>query len=498
MVHRRQGDAGLKTTEGSAIRPEKKTSGIVETFEGLFARTRPAFSQERIFSNARALAAAALLNLGRQTVTGMLSAIGRQFEDWTSAYRLFSKERIDRAALFAPAREAVVERLKPDEPMVVVMDDTLIRKRGRKIPGTAWKRDPLGPPFHTNFVWGQRFLQLSAALPDASTQGCARGIPIDFLHAPSAAKPRKNASPEAWETYRKEQAELKVSAVAAKRLRELRRQVSGKSIICAVDGGFTNRTVFRNVPDDTVLIGRIRKDASLFKAPEAEGAETSRRGRKRVYGDALPTPEEIRRDDSIPWQSVEAYAAGKVHTFDVKTISAVRWRGTGNHDIRLVVVRPLAYRPRKGAKLLYRDPAYLICTDAALPLESLLQAYLWRWEIELNFRDEKTVLGVGEAQIRKQPSVESVPSLVVASYACLLLAGTAADTGQSVLPRQKWRPFKKTKRYSTQDMISLFRTQLWRIGLKKNLTHFASDTSTNANMDFLQNSLHSAVMFAQK
>jgi hypothetical protein len=154
----------------------------------------------------------------------MLSATGRQLEGWTSAYRLFSKERIDCAALFAPAREAAAGRLKPDEPFVVMMDDTLIRKRGRKIPGTAWKRDPLGPPFHTNFVWGQRFLQLSAALPDAGTQGRARGIPIDFLHAPSAAKPGKNAPPEAWETYRKEQAECKVSALAAKRLHELRRK----------------------------------------------------------------------------------------------------------------------------------------------------------------------------------------------------------------------------------------------------------------------------------
>jgi hypothetical protein len=157
-----------------------------------------------------------------------------------------------------------------------------------------------------------------------------------------------------------------------------------------------------------------------------------------------------------------------MHAFDVKTLSAVRWKGTGNRDIRLVVVRPLAYRPRKGAKLLYHDPPYLICTDTALPLETLLQAYLWRWEVELNFRDEKTVLGVGKAQVRKQPSVESVPSLAVASYAYLLLAGTAAGTGQNALPRQKWRPLKKGQRYSTQDMISLFRTQLWRIGLKKN------------------------------
>jgi hypothetical protein len=40
---------------------------------------------------------------------------------------------------------------------------------------------------------------------------------------------------------------------------------------------------------------------------------------------------------------VEAFAAGKRHSFDVKTIPGIRWRGTGGRDVRLVVVRPLAY-----------------------------------------------------------------------------------------------------------------------------------------------------------
>ncbi len=57
-----------------------------------------------MFSRACSLGAASILTLGRRTVSGMLSAIGRQFEDWTAAYRLFNKERIDRKALFASLR----------------------------------------------------------------------------------------------------------------------------------------------------------------------------------------------------------------------------------------------------------------------------------------------------------------------------------------------------------------------------------------------------------
>ena len=47
--------------------------------------------------------------------------------------------------------------------------------------------------------------------------------------------------------------------------------------------------------------------------------------------------------------------------------------------------------------------------------------------VDLNFRDEKTVLGVGDAQVRTQAAVETVPCFVVAAYAFLLLAARKSD-----------------------------------------------------------------------
>lgn len=436
-----------------------------------------------------------MLALGKHTVSGMLAAAGREFEDWSSAYRLFERERIDREALFAPAQSAVGQHLNPDEPVIVMMDDTLIHKRGRKVCGAAWKRDPLGPPWHTNFVWGQRFLQISAALPEPDGEGRAVAVPIDFIHAPSAQKPKKNAPAEAYEEYALQQNAMKISTLAAKRLQALPGQMPGKQIICAVDGGYTNQTVFRDLPPNMILVGRLRKDARLYQPPVESHAH---RGRKKYYGKLLPTPENIRQDDSIPWQEVKAFAAGKRHTFEVKVVSGIRWRGTGNRDVQLVVIRPLAYRPKKGARLLYRDPAYLICTDPDLSLERLLQAYLWRWEIEVNFRDEKTVMGVGEAQVRTRSSVESVPALVVASYAYLLLAAASRSSKIVNLPRPKWYPAKSTDRCSTQQLIALFRTQLWRLAIDRNKTRFAIHNSCTTNRAFYDFPLSSAVFHARK
>ena len=425
----------------------------------------------------------------------MLSAGERQYEDWSAAYRLFENARIDTEALFTPAIDRIVRRQTGDEPVYAMMDDTLIRKRGKKVHGASWKRDPLGPPFHTNFVWGQRYLQISAAMPDGEVHGRARGIPVDFHHAPVPNKPRKQAPKDEWVAYDKAREACKISALGAERLRALRDNVPReKTIICAVDGGFTNSTVLRNLPENVVLVGRIRKDARLFDVPPEE---TVRRGRKRYYGNALPTPEHIRQDESIPWEEVTAFAAGACHKFQVKSLPAVRWKATGDRDIRLLVIRPLAYRPRKGAKLLYRDPAYLICTDPLLPLAKVIQAYLWRWEIELNFRDEKTVLGVGHAQVRVPAAVRSVPALIVASYAFLLLAASSGLQQCPRLPSPKWYPRKSSDRCSTQEILAFFRAQLWRIAFDSNKTHFVSSFRSHSNHSFFHDSLHSAVCFAR-
>jgi len=249
---------------------------------------------------------------------------------------------------------------------------------------------------------------MSAILPDKKVQGRARGIPLDFIHAPTAKKPRKNARPEEWDAYKAAVKPHKVTVLGSKRIEGLRGQISNRKLICAVDGAFTNQEVFRNIPANTALIGRIRKDARLFLPPEHD--EGIRRGRRKFYGTALPTPEEMRKDNSIPWQQVRAYAAGKAHDFDVKVIRPVRWKGSGERDVLILIVRPLSYRPRKGSKLLYRSPACLICSDASLPLEQLLQGYIWRWEIEVNFRDEKTVMGVGQAGVRTDDSVKNLPA----------------------------------------------------------------------------------------
>jgi hypothetical protein len=75
------------------------------------------------------MALSSLVGMGRKTISGMLCAGGKQFMDWTAAYRLFEQQRFDGSALFAPARAEVMQRIDSKEPLVAMLDDTLLRKR---------------------------------------------------------------------------------------------------------------------------------------------------------------------------------------------------------------------------------------------------------------------------------------------------------------------------------------------------------------------------------
>lgn len=438
-----------------------------------------------------------LLCLGRHTLTGVLGTSGRLFCDWSADYRMYSSQRVEPEKLFSPVRRALVDRLGSGEPAVIALDDTRLPKSGRKTYGVKYTRDPLGPAFHVNFIKAQRFVQISMA--SRADNGMARMVPVDFSHAPAPQKPRPGADEQTFAQFRKLQREMALPKVGADRLNALRMAMDkdgqqDRPLWAVVDGGYTNRTFIKNLPPRTVAVGRIRADAKLYHLPEST---VGKPGRNRVYGERAPSPETLRQDASVPWQRIEAFAAGKMHQFKIKTLAPLRWRPAGKeHDLRLIVIAPLGYRLTKQSRVLYRKPAYLICTDPQASIQEILQAYVWRWDIEVNFRDEKTLLGVGQAQVRHKHSVENVPAFAVAAYAMLLTASIQAfgPTGKPhLLPKPKWRS-KMPQRASTQSLIQHLRHEVWAQSI--HFSGFASYHPTDSKPQKLETTLESALFYA--
>ena len=418
---------------------------MLRTIVRLFAEAHDGFPEDAVFQRALRVGIGLLTATGRHTVTSMLEATGWTDRDWTAFYRAFSRDEWDPSVLFDVAKRHLLARLPAGIPAVVALDDTGLRKTGKHIPGVKYLRDPMSPPFRMNLMRGQRFVQLSFSAPFAfDTLAAARAIPIEFRHAPAPVKPRASASEAEHAAYRALCREQSLAHVGATMIRACRADIDrldrpDRPLLVAVDGSYTNATVIRQLPPRTVLIGRVRKDLRTFFPPTHQPAL----GRKRTYGTAAPTPEQLRGDPNVPWQPIEVYASGAVHQCEVKSLGPVLWRKTGaDQSFRIIVIRPLRYRPSGSGKLLYRQPAYLLCTDPSLPLTDAVRAYFSRWDIEVNHRDEKQLIGVGQAQVRSPKSVGRLPSFAVAMYSFLLLAyglRHGFDASEPLAPLPKWR-----------------------------------------------------------
>lgn len=425
---------------------------------------------------------AQLLCLGRHTITGLLCACGRHRSDWSADYRLYAHNRIEPEAIFMILRQLLVDQLTPAAPIVTALDDTLLAKTGKHIPTAGYYYDPLSPPFHANLCWAQRVLQISMASTDGTQPHQARMIPIDFIDAPKAP-------PGTTSHHRRQGDPHNLSQVAADRLGFLRQQLDlgdehrQRQLWVCVDNRFTNATVLQQLPPRTTLIGRIRGDTKLYFPP---ASKRPGRGRHRGYGPRAPTPQQLHRNPDHSWQPIEVFAFGKMRTLKYKRLRAVRWRVAGEHkNLQLIVIAPIRYRTRKHGPYHYRQPSYLICTDANAAIQDVIQYYLWRWDIEVNFRDEKQILGVGQAQVRHPQSTNSVPALAVAAYALLLQAASrlGLKPNVSLWPLPRWRQSRPPKRFTTNDLIQRLRGELWGSSLSPtNFSGFCSGLPPHHNL----------------
>jgi hypothetical protein len=420
----------------------------------------PSFAQSRSGERAVEQALGSLLALGRRTLSRTLWALGRQDQDWSADYKLHSRANWKAQDLFQPILE-LGSRFCDDSVLVVAMDDTRIRKTGRKILTAFYQRDPLSPKFRFNLMWGLRFLHFSLLVPlyRSGAETPARSLPVRFLEVPAIKKPGKKASAQEVEAYQQAVKENNLSRRSVDLLKELRQSVDAaglnlRAILAVGDSGFCNRTLLREPLDRIDILARARRDCRLCLAAEPGG--------RRFYSTEVFTPDQIRQRESLAWQQTPIFYGGQWRDIRYKEIASVYWRSAGGkRPLRLIVVAPIPYESGKGQRKYYREPAFLLTTDLHRPATVLLQAYFDRWQIEVNHREIKDTLGIGQAQLRHANSVPRQPAMSVAAYSALLLAGIQVfgDTRSKVFSAlPKWR--RNARRPSCLDLVTLLRQQV--------------------------------------
>jgi hypothetical protein len=432
---------------------------LLSAFLAIAGDWRPVFPQQRTFQRGVRQGLGSLVCLGRRCLSRIIWTNGGQNRSWSAEYFLHSRCHWEPQQLFRPVLKRALAYC-PQRLVGVALDDTRLRKTGRSIRQAFYQRDPLSPPFHVNLVLGLRFLQASLWVPlHRTTPVGTRALPIRFEEVSRVKRPGKRATEEMKKQYRQAVKQRNLSRSFVQMGKQLRQELDqaggrGKILVLAGDGSFCNRTCFGEIPERSVLLVRARKDAKLcFRAPDDS---------RRFYGVDKFTPEQVRKDDSRGWKTTKIFYGGKRRKVRYKEVADVYWqRGAGQRPVRLIVIAPTPYRKSQSKKLYYRDPAYLLTSDRGSSLKQLLQIYFDRWQIEVNHREEKDTLGVGQAQLWNVTSVPKQPVLAVASYSALLLASLqafGAERGKPYAELPKWR--RNARRPSCLDLITLLRKEM--------------------------------------
>ena len=449
---------------------------LLDQFMSLLDGVKDIFKDSRTREHVREMGVASIAADGPKTITSLVEFNGRHgsqalnHENWSASYRMLSTGRWEPEELSWALLDMALGFVGPEEPVVVLVDDTLLRKTGRCVQGCAYARDPLSPPFQTNLVWGQRTLCVSILVRSSATSAY-RAVPVFFLHVPSVKIPA-NATQEEMERLVEMQKKNKMSSVARRLVEAIRKHLdenglAGKKLVVCADASFSNRECLMGLPHDTAMVCRCRSDLRLVR-PLKEEEKTG----KRLYGERLPTPDEMHRDGRVPEEKLECGVMHQHASITYKGMEDVRWpTALKNQPCSVYAIRGQYYR--KYGKRQHTHPAFLVMTGnvtmgrtVGVAPEVLIEAYLLRWEIEVGFRDQKNWLGIGKAQVRNRVSVRKTPAFMSACYSMLLMSSMRAFDDKRTAafdPLPKWRTVAP-QRPSIRDLVMLLRKEVLEIG----------------------------------
>ena len=294
------------------------------------------------------LACGFLAQTGKRTVCGMLAGAGLA-RSWNHdrAHRFFSRARWSPEELGLAVARLVVALLVPaGEPVAVAIDDTLFRRRGKKVWAASWFHDGSAPgPAKTGYGNNWVVAAVVVRLPAVS-----RPVAIPVL-AKLVIKGTSSAS-RLW--------------LARRMAQMLADALPGRRIHVVADSAYAGGEL-KKLPPRVTWTTRLRKDAALYELPPAR---TGRRGRPREKGDRLPSPAQLAATAAFTQVTVTRY--GKTATIGAATLTCL-WRSVfGTRPVTVVLIRDRAKNSYDLA---------LITTDAAASAAAVIERYAARWSM---------------------------------------------------------------------------------------------------------------------
>jgi hypothetical protein len=374
----------------------------------LLATFAPAFTA-RTFAHALVLLYGTILAVGPRTVAAALRAVGSGHDPHFGTYhRVLNRAAWSPLALSRLLLGLIVTTcLAPEAPLLLVIDETLERRRGRKIAWRSWFRDPVrsgtGKPVLSQ---GIRWLTVAILVPVPWGRRLW-ALPVLTVPVLAPATSAKLGKPHRTTIDR-----------AQTLIRLVHRWQPGRELVLIGDGGFAATPLGHtcHVLPAVQLVTRLRLDAALYDPPTPP--PPGKRGRKPKKGARQPNLKTRLADPATAWQTATVpWYGGREKVLEIATGTAL-WHRVGNDPlpIRWVLLRDPA------GKL---PPTALCGTDPTVAATQVVAWFVARWNIEVTFEEARAHLGI---ETQRQWSTRAIgrttPGLLGVFSLVVLLAQT--------------------------------------------------------------------------
>jgi hypothetical protein len=404
----------------------------------------PLFSKS-VFQHVQLLLAGAILAPGKRTVASALRAVSLEDERRFCRYH-----RVLNRAVWS-SREAsrvllglLVEAFVPEgDPLVLGIDDTLERRRGKKISAKGIYRDPVrSSRQHFVKTSALRWVCLALLVP---VPWASRVWSLPFLSALAYS-----------ERYAEEQGKPHKTLTdwAGQLLLLVRRWYPEREIVAVADGGYAALKLLdrcRSLSEPITFITRLRLDAALYEpAPPRKPGQI---GRPRLKGERLANLSAVLEDPKTAWTpiTVSGCYGGAERSVEIASETAT-WYSTGLPavPIRWVLIRD----PREDF-----ESQALLCTDLSADPGRIISWFVRRWQMESTFQEVRQRLGFETGRHWSETAVKRTAPAHLALFSVVTLI---AHQEKARMPQAVRRAAWYEKEHPTfSDALALARRELW-------------------------------------
>ena len=411
-------------------------------FAAVILAFAPLFFQ-RSWRHAEGLLTGVILAPGKRTVTSLLRIMGLAHERrFVNYHRVLNRAKWSTRAASRVLLRLLLDVFVPTGPVVLGIDDTIERRRGKCIAAKGIYRDPVRSS-HGHFVKasGLRWLSLMLLAP---IPWAGRVWALPFL---TALAPSERYCQERGRQHKK------LTDWARQLVLQARRWLPGCQLVVVGDSGFAALELLAALSRRGVAcITRLRLDAALYDPAPPRLPGTN--GRPPTKGKRLATLSEVLTDPATPWQCVTVtdwYGGGECG-IEISTATAV-WRHSG---MPVVPIRWVLVRDPLGRF----DPQALLCTDPAQDPVQVLRWFVQRWQLEVTFREVRDHLGVEtQRQWSDQAIARTTPCLLGLFSLVTLLAAQLTPQARQAVATSAW--YHK-HRPTFSDTLAAIRREFWR------------------------------------